>query len=45
MVTKTEILITGSVAGMKLERPRLVSLSNRSEISHMISNRAEILAW
>ena len=31
------------VTGMKLERSRLVHLGNRAEISHMDSDRAEIL--
>ena len=53
-VTKTKILVTrleifphehsSQVAGMKPERSCLVRLGNRAEISHINSNRAEILA-
>ena len=50
----TEISLTGldifpyehssPVTGMKLERSPLIHLGNRAEISHMDSNRAEVLA-
>ena len=51
----TKILVTGltifpyehssPVTGMKLERSRLVHLSNQAEISHMNSNKGNISAY